>query len=464
MKHLLVIMSLLAPGIRLKAQSIYTITADSVKLTSCDSSELIIMNHTQNVPGFLFNTGNGRTIFKRAIQSLGNNAYAFGADTLQLASPNAWTQGGNSFGATGVLGTTDDHPLNVYTNDILRATFDSLGGFNAYGTGYFGKNVSMANYTTLSVGGTYIIDDPDQRLVTCVPGETLEISSGVGGYALFNGNIVLGTGSGYGIAMNPDGTVNPAILISSTVPSPSSTVFSFGNLRNDGPKKGVINTVDFNAEAQGGTTAVDLYLYPGKETYSGSQGNTIIAYDGSAQRGNVGIGTPTPTAQLHTTGSVRLAGLTQDSTQTQVLVTDANGNVYYRSASSLAADDPVRSSLAVNGTIKSKKIIISPDEWADYVFDSTYRLPRLEDLESYIHKEHHLPGVPSAATVQKDSLDVGANQAALLKKIEELTLYSIDQEKELAEQRKAMELQKKEIGSMKARMQKLERRLEDKTQ
>jgi hypothetical protein len=222
--------------------------------------------------------------------------------------------------------------------------------------------------------------------------------------------------------------------------------------------------VDFNAEAQGGTTAVDLYLYPGKETYSGSQGNTIIAYDGSAQRGNVGIGTPTPTAQLHTTGSVRLAGLTQDSTQTQVLVTDANGNVYYRSASSLAADDPVRSSLAVNGTIKSKKIIISPDEWADYVFDSTYRLPRLEDLESYIHKEHHLPGVPSAATVQKDSLDVGANQAALLKKIEELTLYSIDQEKELAEQRKAMELQKKEIGSMKARMQKLERRLEDKTQ
>lgn len=449
MRQLPTITFLLILGIHGKAQTVYTITADSVRLTNCDSSELIIMNHTQNVPGFLFNTGNGRTIFKRAIQSLGNNAYIFGADTLQLASPNAWTQGGNSFGATGVLGTTDNHPLNVYTNDTVRATFDSLGGFSAYGTGYFGKNVSMANYTTLSVGGTYIIDDPDQRQVTCVNGESLQVSSGTGGYALFNGNLILGASSGNSILMNAGGSPITAITVTSSTPSPSSTVFSFDNLRNDGPKKGVINTVDFNAEAQGGTTAIDLYLYPGKETYSGSQGNTIIAFDGSTQRGNVGIGTSTPTAQLHTTGSVRFAGLTQDSTQTQVLVSDANGNLYYRSASSLAADEPIRSSLAVNGAIRSKKIIISPNEWADYVFDSTYRLPKLADVESYIRREHHLPGVPTAATVQKDSLDVGESQAVLLKKIEELTLYTIEQ--------------KKEMDAMKARMEKLEKLLADKT-
>src|ERR1700759_4356812 len=95
-------------GMQLKAQNVYTIRADSVKITNCDSAELILENHTQNVPGFLFNTGNGRTIFKRALQPLGGNAYIIGTDTLQ-ATPNAWIQGGNSFGAPGVIGTQDYH-------------------------------------------------------------------------------------------------------------------------------------------------------------------------------------------------------------------------------------------------------------------------------------------------------------------------------------------------------------------
>ena len=425
----------------------YTITADTVTLTSCDSSELIIQNHTQNVPGFLFNTGNGRTIFKRALQSIGNNAYIIGADTLQV-SPNAWVQGGNTFGTRGVLGTLDNHGLNIYTNNMLRASFDSLGGFSHYGTAYFGNSVSMANSTTLSVGGTYIVDNSSGRYMTSMNGADFRVTSGLGGYVYFNGHAYLGTHPGYEVILQPSDA--PAISVTCSVPSPSSATFSFLNIRNDGPKKGVINTVDFNAQAQGGTTGIDLYLYPGKELYSGSQANTIIAFDGSAQRGNVGIGTGAPTAQLHTTGSVRFAGLTQDSTQPNVLVSDANGNLYYRSASSLAADNPLRSSLAVNGIIKSKKIIISPDEWADYVFDSTYRLPELNDVETYIHREHHLPGIPSAAAVQKDSLDVGANQAALLKKIEELTLYTIEQ--------------KKEIDTMKARMERLEKLLIEKTE
>src|SRR5579859_278526 len=97
----------------LSAQTVYTIQADSVKLTGCDSSELIIQNHTQNVPGFLFNTGNGRTIFRRGLQSLGNGSFIFGADTLNL-SANAWVQGGNRFGATGVLGALDNNHLDLY--------------------------------------------------------------------------------------------------------------------------------------------------------------------------------------------------------------------------------------------------------------------------------------------------------------------------------------------------------------
>ena len=443
-----------------QAQYVYTITADSVKLTSCDSSELIIMNHTQNVPGFLFNTGNGRTIFQRGALKLGNGIYLLGADTLNLAA-NAWLQGGNAFGATGILGTTDNNHLDFYTDNIKRARLDSLGAFtlgdntttnnnilNVNGVSNFANNVYMAGGTTLKVGGIYLVDDFDGRYISCMPNEPLSITSGVGGYATFTGNVVLGGGAGSVINLMPGGIVGPGITVSATSTTyPSNTTFSFIALRGDGLKRGIINTGDFNAIAQGGTTAVDLYLYPGKETYSNSQGNTIIAYDGTNLRGNVGIGTPSPTAQLHTTGSVRFAGLTGDNTQTNILVSDSAGNIYYRSASSLAMNDIMRSSLAVNGTITAKQLKLRQDNWPDYVFDSSYRLPALSDVEHYIRQEHHIPGIASAADVRKDGADVGDMQAIMMKKIEELTLYVIEQQKELEQERG-------EIKTLKRAMQK----------
>jgi hypothetical protein len=67
-----------------QAQYVYTIKADSVKITNCDSAELILENHTQNVPGFLFNTGNGRTVFKRVLQKINDSVFLVGPDTLDI--------------------------------------------------------------------------------------------------------------------------------------------------------------------------------------------------------------------------------------------------------------------------------------------------------------------------------------------------------------------------------------------
>lgn len=66
MKHplFLTLTLLLAATVCAQPKQVYTINADTTKLTGCDSNELIIENHTQNVPGFLYNTGNGRTILK----------------------------------------------------------------------------------------------------------------------------------------------------------------------------------------------------------------------------------------------------------------------------------------------------------------------------------------------------------------------------------------------------------------
>jgi len=126
MRSLLLLITLSCLVNTLSAQYVYTIKADSVKLTNCDSSELIIENHTQNVAGFLFNTGNGRTIFKRGLTRINGGLYLIGADTLNLRA-NAWLQGGNSFNTNGVLGTLDSNHLDFYTNNSYRARLTATG-------------------------------------------------------------------------------------------------------------------------------------------------------------------------------------------------------------------------------------------------------------------------------------------------------------------------------------------------
>lgn len=92
MKHILIFFLFLVFSVTLSAQQVYTITADSTKLTGCDSNELIIENHTQGVPGFLYNTGKGRTAFKRPLTKINDTFYLIGVDTLKLRNPNAWVQ------------------------------------------------------------------------------------------------------------------------------------------------------------------------------------------------------------------------------------------------------------------------------------------------------------------------------------------------------------------------------------
>jgi len=86
--------------------------------------------------------------------------------------------------------------------------------------------------------------------------------------------------------------------------------------------------------------------------------------------------------------------------------------------------------LSVNGDIKAKKLLVSQAGWPDYVFDSSYVLRSLNDLAFFIDKNKHLPDMPSAKEVAEKGISVGDNQALLLKKVEELTLYLLDIHKE----------------------------------
>ncbi len=92
--------------------------------------------------------------------------------------------------------------------------------------------------------------------------------------------------------------------------------------------------------------------------------------------------------------------------------------------------DPGDYTLAVNGKIRAKEIKVDTD-WADYVFATDYRLKTLEEIESFIKENKHLPEIPTAQDVEKGGVDLGEMNMLLLKKVEELTLYIINQQKEI---------------------------------
>jgi len=84
----------------------------------------------------------------------------------------------------------------------------------------------------------------------------------------------------------------------------------------------------------------------------------------------------------------------------------------------------------------------------DYVFAPNYALRPLAEVERFVRQNSHLPEVPSAAEVAKDGLALGEMNATLLKKVEELTLYLIEQNKQILEQKNLINEQNKRIEKL----------------
>lgn len=90
--------------------------------------------------------------------------------------------------------------------------------------------------------------------------------------------------------------------------------------------------------------------------------------------------------------------------------------------------------LAVSGGILTEKVRVATSGtpfWADYVFEPTFKLKSLKEVENFIKENKHLPDVPSTSDVTKNGIDLAETQAILLQKIEELTLYVIEQDKKI---------------------------------
>jgi hypothetical protein len=124
-----------------------------------------------------------------------------------------------------------------------------------------------------------------------------------------------------------------------------------------------------------------------------------------------------------------------------VIYSSIFGDIYFSNIETTGASDKVLADgdirnriqlwIAHDGTTYAKTVKVQTTDWPDYVFKKNYNLIPLSALKEYVDRNQHLPGLPSEKEVREKGLDLGEINKLLTKKIEELTLYLIENQKEL---------------------------------
>ncbi|UOY06585.1 hypothetical protein L0P88_22010 [Muricauda sp. SCSIO 64092] len=201
------------------------------------------------------------------------------------------------------------------------------------------------------------------------------------------------------------------------------------------------NKIDTTGDVGIGTTTPNA----GLEIFRGDTNNLALLLKSSGAGWGSGL-------QLHNTASNNGFGIYSGSDGKwhfshegygDRMVVDSNGNI------GIGTTSPDMK-LTVNGNIHAKEVKIDLNVPApDYVFKSNYKLRSIEEVESFIKEHSHLPEIPSAKEFAKNGVMQAEMDMNLLKKIEELTLYTIEQEKKLKTQKEKFEQQQKEIEELK---------------
>lgn len=398
-----------------------------------------------------------------------------------------WSLSGNSnAAATSKLGTTNNIPLRLFTNNLERARID--------GTGKIGINTTApkGQLSIQSSGGA-----PAASWVT----SGVPIFAGFGENTPGNADHILAMGSNTASARAVFlGRKSRGTLAAPTAVQNNDYLLSLYSSGYDGGSFQAPATVDFfvDGAVSSGHVPTRISLSTGsafgdrtERLKVGSTGNVDINAGQlfvKQSNGYVGIGTASPTAKLHVAAgneildgdldingninvksdqkSIQFAspgsspqpmmfmfpsgtvntdrmviahspsyttwGLQYNDVSdrfdflgagsSRVSINLSNGNV------GVGVTTPAYK-LEVCGTIRAKEVRVETG-WCDYVFNKTYKLKSLQEVEKYIDEHKHLPGIAPATEVEKDGLKVGEMSKAMMEKIEELTLYVIELNKE----------------------------------
>jgi hypothetical protein len=218
------------------------------------------------------------------------------------------------------------------------------------------------------------------------------------------------------------------------------------------------NNVVLNHQESGSFTLINNGLgLRLEENGNISVGDNSNAYFSVNTDGNVGIGTDEPVAKLEVKGILSdfnyLIGLEQGygifsdnigngiGGETRLWFnTPNNGSIVFGPRSSennlnnirfRAQKSRFEGNLEVVGSATVCQIVVEPIGWCDYVFEDDYELMELSDLELFVKSNKHLPDVPSEAEIFESGIDVAEMNMMLLEKVEELTLYIIQLQKEV---------------------------------
>ena len=344
-----------------------------------------------------------------------------------------------------------------------NASGDEILAFRHFNNGPSRGSVIMAfNSNYLGIGTI----DPQQKLH-------------VNGNSYFSGKIGIGT-STPSTLLDIRNNDNPSTKIYNTSNGSwldlgiSNCNGCFSNLSTDGD---VVLRAYANGDDLVITNQSDGEIIFGNG-YSGSEAKRMVLNT----NGDFGIGTTSPQERLHVNGnilwgtnstakltgdqggSIKLGGASSSATpyldfnnassssyDARLVLTGDNKLALQGASLGIGTNNPDEK-LTVKGKIHAEEVRIDLSVPADYVFQSyytgasdlksDYAMPTLEEVEAFAKKNHHLPNIPSAASIQENGLSVGEMTNLLLEKIVELTLYTIEQEKRINRLEKELRTQR----------------------
>ncbi len=389
--------------------------------------------------------------------------------SYKKANAQSWNLNGNA-GTTSsnFVGTSDSRGLRFRTNNVNRMIINASGNV---GIGTVSPHAKLDVAGDIRQGGGQINlfetgsstgfmhqiyhvhsagSNPNNAII-------FKVSNGAG---VTNEIMRLNGAGNVGIGTSVPGFPLDLRSTSSTtqirLSYPSTGTSYYSSIGFSDPNQGISNVcarLDLGFESLTGNSNSYLAFRTGQSPYAG---NTDISLERMriTSTGNVGIGTTLPGHKLDVAGRMRV----QTGNGSAGIWLMNNGNSFDAAFMGMYDDfhlgfygsvlgnwgmtmnltngnvgigvTPAAYKLDVCGTIRSKEIRVETG-WCDYVFEDDYKLRPLQEVEAFIREKKHLPDVTKGEVIESDGLEVGKVSAQMIRKIEELTLYVIELQKQV---------------------------------